>query len=78
MTDMSQETRDLYARTLSTMTYVLDVLRDELGAEPSRADWLGRVPAPKADTLAHSKLALTTAAQRLGHLVCVGCSPSSG
>ena len=31
--------------------------------------------AAKADTLAHSKLALTTAAQRLGHLVCVGCSP---
>ena len=47
MTDMSQETRDLYARTLSTMTYVLDVLRDEPDPDGALADLAHHIEAER-------------------------------
>ena len=47
MTDMSQETGDLYARTLSTMTYVLDVLRDERDPDGALADLAQRIEAER-------------------------------
>jgi hypothetical protein len=43
MNDVSQETRDLYARTLSTMTYDLDVLRDEPDPKGALADLAHRI-----------------------------------
>jgi len=47
MTDMSQETGDLYARTLSTMTHVLDVLRDERDPDGALADLAHRIEAER-------------------------------
>ena len=47
MNDMSQETRDLYARTLSTMTYGLDVLRDEPDPDGALADLAQRIEAER-------------------------------
>lgn len=47
MTDMSQETGDLYARTLSTMTYGLDVLRDEPDPDGALADLAQRIEAER-------------------------------
>ena len=47
MNDMSQETRDLYARTLSTMTYGLDVLRDEPDPDGTLADLAQRIEAER-------------------------------
>jgi len=47
MTDMSQETQDLYARTLSTMTYGLDVLRDEPDPDGVLADLAHRIEAER-------------------------------
>jgi hypothetical protein len=44
---MSQETRDLYARTLSTMTYGLDVLRDEADPDGALADLVHRIEADR-------------------------------
>ena len=43
MTDMSRERRDLYARILSTMTYVLDGLRDERDPDGALADLAHRI-----------------------------------
>ena len=47
MTDMSRERRDLYARILSTMTYVLDVLRDEPDPDGALAELAHRIEAER-------------------------------
>jgi len=47
MNDMSQETRDLYARTLSRMTRSLDVLRDEPDPDGALADLAHRIEAER-------------------------------
>jgi hypothetical protein len=45
---MQRETRDLYTRTLSTMTYVLDVLRDEPDPDGALAELEHRIEAERA------------------------------
>ena len=47
MNDMSQETRDLHARTLSRMTRSLDVLRDEPDPDGALADLAHRIEAER-------------------------------
>jgi hypothetical protein len=42
-----QETRDLYTRALSTITYVLDVLRDEPDPDGALAELADRVEAER-------------------------------
>ncbi len=42
-----QETRDLYTRTLSTMTCVLDVLRDEPDPDGALAELAHRIEAER-------------------------------
>jgi hypothetical protein len=48
MTRMTQqETLDLYTRTLSTMTEVLEVLRDEPDSDDTRTDLADRIDAER-------------------------------
>jgi hypothetical protein len=46
-TRQQETTRDLYTRTLSTMTYVLDVLRDEPDPDGALANLANRIEAER-------------------------------